>query len=125
MPLLAAPKGKPPVKLFGREATLWLTLVYAGINLLAGPVFHASDGQVAACTTIAGAVYTVLLAILVRPVDAAAIVGATTTMLNAAVAFGLDLSASTTGAVTAFVAAALGIILRMHVSPAPEAKARA
>ena len=123
MPLLAPPKEQPPVKIFGREATLWLTLVYAAINLLAGPVFHASDGQVAACTTIAGAIYTVLLAVLVRPVDAAAIVGATTTVLNAGVAFGLHLSPSLTGAVTAFVAAVLGVLLRTHVSPKPAAKA--
>jgi hypothetical protein len=110
------------VKIFGYEPAVWLYALNAGVALLVAYGLPMSHGQVAAVTTIATAVLTVVTALMTRPIDVSALTAAVGTGLAAAAAFGLHLSADMVGTTVAALSIVLALVLRQNVSPAPALK---
>lgn len=107
------------MKIFGYEPAVWLYALNAGVALLVSYGLPLSHGQVAAVTTIATAVLTVVTALMTRPIDVSALTAAVGTGLVAAAAFGLHLSADQVGTTVAALSIVLALVLRQNVSPAP------
>lgn len=102
------------MKWFGYEPAVLLYALNALVALLVAFGLDLSQVQVAAVTTIATALLTIAAAVFTRPVVVSTVTAALASLLTAAAAFGLHLSANQTGAV-----------LRQNVSPAPVASRRA
>lgn len=107
------------MKVFGREPAVVLYAVNAAVALFVAYGLPMSQGQVAAVTTIATAVFTAWAALQTRPVSVPAVTAALGTALAAAAAFGLHLSANQIGASVAALSIVLALVLRQNVSPAP------
>lgn len=80
-------------------------------------IFHTTNTQTAAITTIAAAVATVITAVKARPVEVGILVGAVATVATAAGAFGLHLTAAQIGAGTAILSGLLALLLRQNLTP--------
>lgn len=103
---------------FKFEPAVWLYALNAGVALLVAFGFDLTQAQVAAVTTIATAVLTIVAAVMTRPVVVSTITAAAASLLTAAAAFGLHLTANQTGAVVTALSIALALLLRQNVSPA-------
>lgn len=84
-----------------------------------------STVQTRAVTVIATAVLAGVAAVLTRPADVSALVGAGAVIAAAGAAFGLHLSQAQIGAGYAFASVVLALVLRQAVSPVPPAPAPA
>lgn len=93
----------------------WFTS--GAVAVLAGNLLHVSSTQEAAITTIATALVTIYSAWRTRPVPASLFTGALTTIVVAAGAFGLHLSAPEIGALVAVISAVMSLVLRQNVTP--------
>lgn len=106
--ILAVFQTEPAVIMYGLSAVL-TALVAFGV--------HASPGQVAAVTTIATGLITIVTAVTTRPVAVPVVTGAVATIATAAAAFGLHLSTAQIGAFVPVLAIVLSLILRQAVTP--------
>lgn len=107
------------MKIFGYEPAVYLYALNAGVALLVAYGLPMSHTQVAAVTTIATAILTIVTALMTRPVNVSALTAAVGTGLAAAAAFGLHLSADQVGTAVAALSIVLALILRANVTPAP------
>lgn len=105
------------MRIFGYEPAVWLYSINAGVALLVAYGLPLSQGQVAAISTIATALLTVVTAVMTRPVPVSALTAAVGTGLAAAAAFGLNLSADQIGTTVAALSIVLALVLRANVSP--------
>jgi hypothetical protein len=106
------------MRIFGYEPAVILYSINAGVALLVAYGLPLSQGQVAAISTIATALLTVVTAAMTRPVPVSALTAAVGTGLAAAAAFGLNLSADQIGTTVAALSIVLALVLRANVSPA-------
>ena len=113
------------MKIFGYEPAVLLYALNAGVALLVAFGFDLTQAQVAAVTTIATAVLTIVAAVMTRPVVVSTVTAAVASLLTAAAAFGLHLSANQTGAVVTALSIGLALLLRQNVTPAPAVTRRA
>lgn len=102
-------------------------LLLYGFNVLltafvAFPV-GASQTVTAAVTTIAAALITIVSAFATRPVRIPVVTGGVATILTAGAAFGLKLPAETIGAFIPALAFVLALVMREHITPAPDGPA--
>ena len=104
---------------FKYDPALYLYYLNAALALVVAffPGLNLSSTVQAAIITIATAVLAAVSAVLVRPVHVAALVGAATTALTAAAAFGLHLSDNRMAALTSALSIVIPLILRLIVSP--------
>jgi len=106
------------MKLFGREPTLWISVISSLIVLAGTFGFHWLTGQeasliVVAINAIAGAVN----AYTVRPIAPAAFTYAVGSILAVGAAYGLNLSIETVAAINATVIPILALLTRDQVAP--------
>lgn len=110
------------MKIFGREPSLWISLIGTVLSLVAGfGMDWLSPEQAALVVVVLNAVLAAVNALAVRPVSPVAftyLVGAVAALVAA---YGVEVSQSMVGAVNAAVLALLGLLLRGNVTPvAPE-----
>lgn len=109
------------MKIFGREPTLWISVI-TGLVILAGTAgLHWLTGQQAGL--IAGAIIALAgaaNAFAVRPIAPAAFTYAIAALLAVAGSYGLNFSPETVGALNAIVLPALALITRGQVTPAAD-----
>lgn len=105
--------------LFGREPALWIAALAAllGIGVTLG-LDGLSATQAAAIVAVLNAAAAVWTALKVRPVAPAAFTGAVSAGAALLVAYGLDVSQETVGAINVAVLAVLSLLTRGQVSPA-------
>ena len=105
------------MRIFGREPALILTAALTLVQL--GAVLaHLSHDQQNALSVGVTAVYGVLLAVLTRPVDTAALTGGIATIATAVGAFGLHVSPDVVSAFNAALVGVLSVLVTIRVSPA-------
>jgi len=109
---MRGPRWEPAAYLYVFNAALAAAIAW-GL-----PLNHT---QTAAATVIVTAILTMVTAVLTRPVEVSALMGAAVTLVTALGAFGFHLSQAQIGTGTALLSIVLGFILRIHVSPAPAA----
>jgi len=106
------------MKLFGREPSLWISVIGSALSLVAGfGLDWLTADQAALVIVVLNAILGVVNALHVRPVSPAAfvyLVGAVATLVAA---YGVNVSQSMVGAVNATVLAVLALLLRGNVSP--------
>lgn len=107
------------MKWFGREPALWLTAALTVLQLVAVLV-HMSHDQQNALSVIATGVYTILLAVLTRPIDTSLITGAVATIATAIAAFGLSVPADYVSAFNAALVAVMTFVMTNRISPHPK-----
>jgi hypothetical protein len=107
------------MKIFGYEPAVLLYALNAAVALFVAFGLPMSQTQVAAVTTGATALLTVVAAFMTRPVVVSTVTAAVASLLTAAAAFGLHLSANQTGATVTALSIALALLLRQNVSPSP------
>lgn len=81
-------------------------------------LFHTTNTQTAAITTIMAGAVTLFTAWKTKEKSVSTIVGAIVTVATAASAFGLHLTAAEIGAGTSILSGLLALVLRANVSPA-------
>lgn len=109
---------------FGREPAMILAAVLAGLQLFAVLVKLGADQQ-NALSVGATAGYAILLVVLTRPIDTAALTGGIATLATAAGVFGFDVAPDVVSAFNAALVAVLTLLVTTRVSPAPAVAARA
>lgn len=92
--------------------------VNGGIALVCAYAFGLSHAEEAAVATIVTALAAIATAVQARPVVIPAVVGALTTALTAAGAFGLHVSPETISVGSAVVSAVLALLFRQNLTPA-------
>lgn len=106
------------MKWFGRAPAGWLAAAVTVVQLIAILAHMSHDAQNALSVIVTG-VYTILVAILTRPVDLSIITGAVTTIVTAAGVFGWHVSADTISVFNAALVAVATLVLTTLVSPHP------
>lgn len=102
-----------------------VAILYAlntGVALLVSFGLPLSQTGVAAVTTIATAVLSLIAAFTARPVALGLLSAAATSLLTAAAAFGLNLTADQTGLVVAVLSLVVGLLTHQAVIPQTAAK---
>lgn len=108
---------------FGRAPALWLAAAVAVVQLVAVLVHMGHDAQNAMTVIVTGA-YTILVAVLTRPIDLSVVTGAITTIVTAAGVFGWHVSADTISVFNAALVAVATVVLTTLVSPHPKVDPR-
>lgn len=106
------------MKWFGRAPAGWLAAAVTVVQLIAVLAHMSHDAQNALSVIVTG-VYTILVAVLTRPVDLSIITGAVTTIVTAAGVFGWHVSADTISVFNAALVAVATLVLTTLVSPHP------
>jgi hypothetical protein len=103
------------------EPALVLTLINAVVALVAGMIPALTTTEAGAINAAAAAVLALVAAWAVKPFPVALLIGAFNTLAALAIAFypHLHLDQNWVGLADAVIAAAFGVWMRMHVSPAP------
>lgn len=109
-------------RLWRYEPAILAWALNGGLAVLLGNVFHITTTQEAAITTVLTACVAIFTAVRTRPVEAAAVVGALSTIAVAAGAFGLHLTSAQIGAGAAILSGIFALALRQNVSPAAGAR---
>lgn len=89
-----------------------------GLAALVAFVFHTTDTQTAAITTICAGLATIVTAVQARPVAVPLITGAVSTIAVAVGAFGLHASSAEIASGVTVLSGILALILRQNVTPA-------
>lgn len=105
------------MKFFGREPAQWIGLLETVLMLATVFVAGFSQETAEVIIVIVSASAAIVTALLVRPVQNAVITGSAKTLLVAAIALGLPLTADQVATITAFIAFLLAFITRHQVSP--------
>lgn len=107
-------------KIFGRDPALWLGLFAVAIKLAAAFWWNLSGDQQALLNAVAAGVVGIVVAVLVRDGQVAAILGGVQALMALAVGFGLDWSAERQAVVMAAAAAVAAMFERTQVTaPVP------
>lgn len=107
------------MKWFGRAPALYLAAAVTVVQLVAILAHMNHDAQNALSVIVTG-VYTILVAILTRPVDMSIITGAISTIVTAAGVFGWHVSADALSVANAALVAVATLVLTTLVSPHPK-----
>jgi hypothetical protein len=114
----ASTEGGTTVKIFGREPTLVLQAISAGLAILVTFGFSGlSAEQAGLIVAVLAAVIGVANAVLVRPVTPAAFTGLVAAVAALLTSYGLGLSQELVGSVQVAVVAVLTLLVRVQVSP--------
>ncbi len=106
------------MKIFGREPSLWITAIGAGLSLVAGlGVDQLTPEEAALIIVVFNAVLGVVNALAVRPVAPAAFTYLVAAAASLVAAYGINVPQATVGAVNAAVLAVLALLLRGQVTP--------
>ncbi|WP_052422898.1 hypothetical protein [Nonomuraea candida] len=105
------------VSIFGQEPTTILFMVNALVALLVSFGLNLSQTQVATIATVAGAVMSIVVTFMTRPIVVSALTGAVTTLMTAVAGFGLEFTAEQIGATVTVLSLVLGLVLRANVTP--------
>lgn len=111
-------EGHFTMRIFRREPAVWLYVINSAVALIVAYGVDLSQTQVAAVSTIATAFFAGWAAIITRPFVVSALTGAMSTMLTAAAAFGLHMSADQLSTTVTGLSIVLALVLRANVSPA-------
>lgn len=114
------------MKIFGREPTLWLAVIYALLTVVGtGGLAHFSGDQALLVNAAIAAVVGAINAYAVRPISPVSFTYAIAALAQLAAAYGLAIPEPTLVAVNALVVPALALLSRGQVSPAETAITRA
>ena len=106
------------MKLFQREPTLWLAVIYAVITVVGTAGLHWFSGAQAALFNAAiAAIVGAINAYLVRPVSPVAFTYAVAALVSLLAAYGVVIPQDTLNAVNGLVVPALALLTRGQVSP--------
>lgn len=111
------------MKWFGRAPAGWLAAGVTVVQLIAVLAHMSHDAQ-NAMTVIVTGVYTILVAILTRPIDLSVITGSLATIVTAAGVLGWHVSADTISVFNAALVAVATLVLTTLVSPHPKVDPR-
>lgn len=106
-----------PIKLFGREPALWISVISAALSLIVSLSVGLDAEQAALWVAVITAVFGVATAVLTRPIAPAAFTTLVTVTADLLAAYHFDVSAGTVAAVNGFVLATLTLLTRAQVSP--------
>lgn len=110
---------------FRWEPALYLQLLNAAVALVVAFGLPLSAEMTGAITIIATAVFTIVTAVMTRPIAVSVITGAVQSALIAVAAFGLELHQDQIGAVVTLLAIVLGLLTRQAVTPEVKTRAQA
>lgn len=102
--------------IFKREPAVWLTLIATAIRLLGAFVIDLSDGQQAILNAAAAAGAALIVAVMVRDGQVAAILGFAQALLALAVGFGLHIDADHQAVIMSFVGGIVAMFVRTQVT---------
>jgi hypothetical protein len=105
------------VTILGQEPAVILFMVNALVALLVAFGLGLSQVQVAAISTIASAIVSIVVTLMTRPIVVSALTGAVTTLMTAVAGFGLEFTADQIGATVTVLSLVLGLVLRANVTP--------
>lgn len=106
------------MKLFGREPTLWISVLTAIVILLGTFGFDLLNGQQAALIVVAiNAIAGAATAWMVRPISPVAFTYSLGSILAVAGSYGLELPAESVAALNALVVPILALLTRDQVTP--------
>lgn len=106
------------MKWFGRAPALWLAAVVSVVQLIA-VLAHMGHNQQNAMTLIVNAAFTILVAVLTRPVDLSVVTSGITTIVTACGVFGWHVPADTISVFNAALVTVATVVLTTLVSPHP------
>ncbi len=106
------------MKIFGREPTLIIQAISAGLSILVAFAVPGLDAETAGLMVAAiSATFGVINALMVRPVAPTAFVGLVGAVAALTAAYGLEFSQEQVGAATAATVAVLTLLSRAQVTP--------
>lgn len=109
-----------PVRIFGREPALWLTLVATLVRLAAAHWINITADQQAVLNAVAAALAGLFVASIVHRGQPAALLGFISALLALAVGFGLNLTAEKQALIMSAVGAIVAMFVRTQVvAPVP------
>lgn len=113
------------MKIFGREPTLWLALIYAGLTVLGTTGLANFSGTQANLTNAAiAAIVGAVNAYAVRPISPVSFTYAIAAVAQLGAAYGIAIPEETLTAINGLVVPALALLSRGQVSPAETAISR-
>lgn len=113
------------MKIFGREPTLWLAVIYAALTVIGtGGVAHFTGQQAQLTNAAIAAVVGAVNAYAVRPISPVSFTYAIATLAQLGAAYGIAIPAETLTAINGLVVPALALLSRGQVSPADTAISR-
>lgn len=113
------------LQIFGREPTLYISFLNAGVLLLGTFSLHWLTGQQAALAVVAiNAIFAAINAYTVRPVSPAIFTYAVGALVALVAAYGYIIPIETVVGINALVIAGLALLTRGQVSPAPTTLSR-
>lgn len=113
------------MKIFGREPTLWLAIIYALLTVLGTSGLAHFSGQQALLTNAAiAAVVGAINAYAVRPISPVSFTYAIAAIAQLTAAYGIAIPEATLTAINGLVVPALALLSRGQVSPAETAISR-
>lgn len=106
------------MKIFGREPSLWISLIGTILSLVAGfGMDWLTPEQAALVVVVLNAVLAAVNALAVRPVSPVAFTYLVGSVAALVAAYGIEVSQSVVGSINAAVLALLGLLLRGNVTP--------
>lgn len=113
------------MKLFGREPTLWLAVIYAVLTVIGtGGLAHFTGQQAALTNAAIAALVGAVNAYAVRPISPVSFTYAVAALAQLGAAYGVAIPESTLTAINGLVVPALALLSRGQVSPADTAITR-
>lgn len=104
-------------RLLGREPAMTLGLIYAGISLFGGFVFHLTINEQGALNVICAAMMALIMALVAKSDGlAAALFNLFKAVIAAVIAFGLHLAPELQASVMTFVALAIAYFTRQSIT---------
>jgi hypothetical protein len=110
------------MKIFGREPTLWLAVIYAVLTVIGTGGLANFSGQQAQLTN--AAIAALVNAYAVRPISPVSFTYAIACLAQLGAAYGVQIPESTLTAINGLVVPALALLSRGQVSPAETAISR-
>jgi hypothetical protein len=113
------------MKIFGREPTLWLAVIYAVLTVLGtGGVAHFTGQQAQLTNAAIAAVVGAVNAYAVRPISPVSFTYAIAALAQLGAAYGIAIPEETLTAINGLVVPALALLSRGQVSPVDTAITR-
>lgn len=113
------------MKLFGREPTLWLAVIYAALTVIGtAQLSHFSPEQAALTNAAIAALVGAVNAYAVRPISPVSFTYAIACLAQLSAAYGVQIPEATLTAINGLIVPALALLSRGQVSPAATAISR-
>jgi hypothetical protein len=113
------------MKIFGREPTLWLAVIYAALTVLGtGGLAHFTGMQAQLTNAAIAALVGAVNAYAVRPISPVSFTYAVAALAQLGAAYGVAIPPETLTAINGLVVPALALLSRGQVSPADTAISR-